>query len=291
MRHIRSASERVADYTIYAVLLLMGAVTIYPMAYVLSMSLSAPDAILRQEVWLYPIGFTVGSYRLIVENGQFWTSYYNTLWYAAVGTLINLALTLSAAYVLSSGTFFARRFFTVMFTVTMFFSGGIVPLFLQVNRLGLYNSRWAIVLPGAVSTWNLIIARAFFKTSIPDGIMESAKIDGANDIRILWRIVLPISKPIIAVLAIFYAVSHWNSWFPASLYLNTSSLHPLQIYLRKLLLTNESVFQGDVSMNMIAYMQQLKYSSIVVATLPILCVYPFFQKYFIKGIMVGSIKE
>ena len=291
MKIRRGPIDRLADALIYTVLALLCCLTVYPMLYVVSMSLSSPEAILAQSVWLYPIGFSVGSYQLIVETSLFWVSYANTLWYAIIGTLINLALTLSAAYVLSSNTFFAKRFFMIMFTVTMFFSGGIIPLFLQVNKLGLYNTRWAIVLPVAVSTWNLIIARTFFKTSIPDGMLESAKIDGANDIRILLLIVLPVSKPIIAVLAIFYAVTHWNSWFPASLYLNTAELHPLQLYLRKLLLGNDQAFQGEVTINLIAYMQQLKFSSIVVATLPILCVYPFFQKYFVQGIMLGSIKE
>jgi putative aldouronate transport system permease protein len=291
MKYARNPLSKLADALIYVFLALICAVTVYPIVYVLSMSLSGPEAILRQTVWLFPVGFSVGSYQLIVSNAMFWSSYANTLWYTAAGTLINLLITLPAAYALSNTGFFARRFFMIMFTVTMFFSGGMIPLFLQVNRLGLYNTRWAIILPVAVSTWNLIIARTYFKMSIPDGITESAKIDGANDILVLWKIVLPVSKPIIAVLTIFYAVAHWNSWFPASLYLNTAALHPLQLYLRKLLLSNDQVFQGEVTVNMIAYMQQLKYSSIVVATLPILCVYPFMQKYFIQGVMLGSLKE
>ena len=284
--------EKTADVIIYLLLFLICVITLYPMVYILSMSLSGPDAVLRQQVWLFPVGFSLGSYRLIMETHLFWQSYYNTLWYTTVGTLINLTLTLTAAYVLASRTFFAGRFFMIMFVITMFFSGGLIPLFLQVNNLGLHGTRWAIVLPVAVSTWNLIITRTFFRTSIPDGILESAKIDGANDILILLKIVLPVSTPIIAVLTIFYAVAHWNAWFSAAIFLHSADLHPLQLYLRRLLiLGGGGVFQGDITVELIAYIQQLRYSSIVVATLPILCVYPFFQKYFVKGVMLGSIKE
>jgi len=229
---------------------------------------------------------------MILDTPLFWTAYINTLWYTGVGTVIQLVVTIPAAFVLASNTFFARKFFMIMFTFTMFFTGTLIPVFIQVNRLGLYDTRWAIVLPVAVSTWNLIIARTFFKASIPDSIIESARIDGANDLIILLKIVLPVSKAIVAVLTIFYAVGHWNSWFTATLYLIRVEMHPLQLYLRKLLIAADSFFmEPDLSIFMLAILQQIKFSSIVVATVPILCVYPFFQKYFVKGVMLGSIKE
>ena len=292
MKIRRSFMDRTADVFIYTVLVFICLLTVYPMIYVASMSLSGPEAILKQEVWLFPIGFSLDSYRMIFETPLFWTSYLNTLWYTIIGTLINLLVTIPAAFVLSSNTFFARKFFMIMFTFTMFFTGTLIPVFIQVNKLGLYDTRWAIVLPVAVNTWNLIIARTFFKTTIPGAILESAKMDGANDITILLKVVLPISKALIAVLTIFYAVAHWNSWFTATLYLTRNELHPLQLYLRRILLTVQSAFiEPDMSLNMIAVLQQIKFSSIVVATLPILFVYPFFQKYFVQGVMLGSIKE
>ena len=181
----------------------------------------------------------------------------------------------------------------ILIVITMFFSGGLVPLFVLINRLGLYNTRWAIVLPVAVNTWNLIITRTYMQMAIHESLPESARIDGCNDIRILINIVIPIIKPIIAVLVIFYAVFHWNSWFTSTLFLSDIGLQPLQVFIRKLLLQGEisTVFMTDTTSEYLAFMAQLKYSTIVVATLPILCIYPFLQKYFVLGVMVGSIKE
>ena len=292
MKIKRSPLDISIDVLVYSFLAVIAFITIYPMIYVISMSLSGPHAVMRQEVWLYPVGFSIEAYRMIIYDRLFWTAYGNTLWYTGVGTLIQLLVTIPAAFVLASNTFFARRFFMIMFTFTMFFSGTLIPVFIQVNRLGLYDTRWAIVLPVAVGTWNLIIARTFFKTSIPSGIIDSARIDGANDVIILIKIVLPVSKAIVAVLAIFYAVGHWNSWFTATLYLTRANMHPLQLYLRQLLLMATQFFMDpDLSVYMLAVLQQIKYSSIVVATVPILFVYPFFQKYFVQGVMLGSIKE
>jgi putative aldouronate transport system permease protein len=281
------------DVLLAAALVGLSAVTLYPLVYVISMSVSGADAVVRQQVFLYPIGFSVGSYRLILANRQIWLSYYNTLWYTAVGTTINVVVTLMAAYALSRREFFARKPIMILVTVTMFFSGGLVPLFVLINGLGLYNTRWSIVLPVAVNTYNLIIARTYLHISIHDSIPESAKMDGCSDVTILWRIVLPVAQPIIAVLTIFYAVSHWNAWFGASLFLNDVGLHPLQLYLRKLLLQSEldSAVMMEMTTELTAYMQQLKYACIVVATLPILCVYPFLQRYFVQGVMLGAIKE
>lgn len=281
------------DISIELFLILASIFTLYPFIYIISMSVSQPNAVLAQEVWLLPKGFSLGSYHMVFENKEIWTSYENTIWYTLVGTTINVAFTLMGAYALSRKEFFARNAIMIYVAITMFFSGGLIPTFLLVNDLGLYNSRWAMVIPGAISAWNLIIARTYFQTSISDSLPESAKLDGATDLGIFLRIVLPLSAPIIAVLTVFYAVGHWNSWFSAMLYLGNSNLHPLQLFLRKILLMNSpDLLQGmEDAFERVAYAIQLKYASIVVATLPIICIYPFVQKYFVKGVMLGAIKE
>ncbi|MFY9176204.1 MAG: carbohydrate ABC transporter permease [Caldicoprobacterales bacterium] len=290
----KSIGSRIWDRVIEALLILISITTLYPFIYIISMSISSPDAVLAQEVWLLPKGFSLGSYNIVFENQEIWRSYGNTLWYTVVGTTINVVFTLMGAYALSRKEFFARDAVMIYIAITMFFSGGLIPTFILVNSLGLYNTRWAMVIPGAISAWNLIIARTYFQTSIPDSLPESAKIDGCTDIGIFIKIILPLSVPIVAVLIIFYAVGHWNAWFNALLYLSDSSLHPLQLFLRKILLMNspDMLQEGmEDAFERLAYTIQLKYSSIVVATLPIICVYPFVQKHFVKGVMLGAIKE
>ncbi len=284
---------KLSDFFIELLLIIGTLVTLYPFVYIISMSISEPNAVLAQEVWLMPKGFSLGSYNMVFENKEIWTSYGNTIWYTVVGTTINVVFTLMGAYALSRREFFARNSIMVYITITMFFSGGLIPTFLLVNNLGLYNSRWAMILPGAINTWNLIVARTYFQSSIPDSMPESAKLDGSTDIGIFLKIVLPLSTPIIAVLIVFYAVGHWNAWFNASLYLGDSSLHPLQLFLRKILLMNSpDLLEGmEDAFERVAYAIQLKYASIVVATLPIVCIYPFVQKYFVTGVMLGAIKE
>ncbi|HML45288.1 MAG TPA: carbohydrate ABC transporter permease, partial [Clostridia bacterium] len=226
----KTFASRAADVLIYGVGLAAILVTLIPFLHVVAMSLSDSLLVSKQEIYLIPRGVHLGAYRLVLENKLFWTSYRNTLWIVGVGTLVNLIMTLACAYPLSRRGFFLRRPVMLIITVTMFFSGGLVPMFIQINRLGLYNSRWALILPGAISTYNLIVCRTFFE-GIPDSLMESAKLDGANDLRILWSIVLPVSQAIIAVLVLFYAVGHWNSYFPAMLYLPNNKLQPVQVYL------------------------------------------------------------
>jgi len=280
------------DLVIAAILLFAAFICLYPYLYVFSMSISSPEAVLNREVWLLPKGFSVKAYLRIFENQDVWLSFYNTIWYTTVGTMINVSMTLIGAYVLSRKEFFLRNFLTIFMMITMFFSGGLIPLFLLIKNLHLYNTRWALVIPGAVSFFNVVIARTYIQTSIPEELLDAARIDGANDIRILFTIVVPLSKPIIAVLSIFSAVGHWNSYFPALLYLQDQRLHPLQLYLRKILILNDpSLVQaiGDV-VERTMYALQLKYAIIIVATLPILFIYPFFQKYFVKGILIGSLK-
>lgn len=278
---------------IVAVLLGLMAVTLYPIIYVVSMSISSPDAVLGRQVFLYPIGFSLESYKMVFENADIWRSYGNTIFYTVAGTAINLALTLSCAYAASRPDFVLRKPLMVFITITMMFNGGLIPSFLLVSQLRLYNTIWAILLPGAVSAWNLIIARNFFITTIPTALVESAKIDGAGEMTVFARIVLPLSGAIIAVMTLFYAVGHWNMWFKAMLYVSDLRLHPLQLFLRKILLLDSPEMLAGVedAFERVAYATQLKYAVIVVTTLPILCVYPFMIKYFTKGVMLGAVKE
>ena len=293
MRVRHGAAHRAGTVAIYIFLSLTAFITLYPFVYVFSMSISGPDAILKNQVWLWPVGFSLGSFKLIFANKGIFVSYFNTIWYAVVGTALGTTVTICAAYALSRREFFMRNAVMLYITVTMLFSGGLIPLFIIVSRMGLYNTRWAIVLPAVVVTYNMIVARTYFASSIPDSLPESAKMDGCTDIGILWRIVLPISKPIISVMVLFYAISRWNSYFPETIYLTKSELQPLQVYLRKILILNSQldIISGlEEDLSRLAYVLQIKYAMIVVAILPIICLYPFLQKYFVQGVMLGSIK-
>jgi putative aldouronate transport system permease protein len=268
-------------------------VTLYPFLYVISMSISSPEAVAAKQVFLWPVGFSTMAYERVFMNKQIWTAFYNSLWYTVVATAGNLVFTVLGAFPLSRPRFFARKFFTAVFVFTMFFWGGLVPFFIVVNKVGLYNSRWALVLPYLIETWNLVICRTFFQT-LPEELYESAKMDGASEIRLLWRITLPLSKQIIAVLALFYGISNWNGWFGAVLFLSNTKLHPIQVYLRSVLISGQSADsmmswaqQGRAAM--LTFMQ-LKYALIIVASVPIIVLYPFVQRYFEKGVLLGSLK-
>ncbi|MEG1687956.1 MAG: carbohydrate ABC transporter permease, partial [Angelakisella sp.] len=235
----------------------------------------------------------------VFADKQIFQAYYNTLWYTLVGTTINIIVTLPAAYALSRTKYCLKKPVMFFFSVTMFFSGGMVPSYLLIQNLHLYNTRWAMVLPGAISVFNLVMARTFFSSTIPDELAESAKIDGANDLQIFIKIVLPLSKAIIAVLVLYYGVGHWNAFFNALIYLRDQELAPLSIYLRRLLILGTTNYGSagisdfmmvDDQMAIMGITQRMKYCSIVVTMLPIMLVYPFFQKYFAKGVMVGSLK-
>jgi putative aldouronate transport system permease protein len=285
-------SDKIIDVIIHILLIFSAFITLYPFIYVLSMSISSPDEVMKQNIILFPKGFSIESYKIVFKNKMFWQSYYNTIWYTVVGTTINVVMTIIAAYPLSKKRFIHRNFFMLMISFTMFFGGGLIPLYILVSILGMYNTRWAIVIPGAVSAWYVIITRTFFQ-SIPESLEESAIIDGASDYKILTQIYLPLSKAILAVLVLFHAVGHWNSFFSAMIFLSDGSKQPLQIYLRRILIEVSAEIQRNLpgsSYERAAYGIQLKYSSIIVTILPIICVYPFLQKYFVKGVMIGSIK-
>ena len=287
-----NVSDRVFNGINYVLMLVISFLMLYPFVYTLSMSISSPIYAVQNEIVLLPKGFSTESYKLVFADEEVWQSYYNTLWYTCVGTLINVTLTIISAYPLSKKRFFLRNKLMVFVAITMFFSGGLIPSFILISQLGLYNTRWAIVLPGAISAWNLILARTFFE-SIPDSLEEAAILDGANQMKILIRVYIPLSMPIIAVLILFYAVGHWNSYFSALLYLPNKELQPVQLYLRKVLtMANNEIIGNQMAIGYersLATMQ-LKYTVVIVKILPIICVYQFLQRYFVKGIMIGAIK-
>ena len=269
------------------VLLLISAIMLYPVLYVIAASFSEETAILKGTVFLSRWGH-VKAYQKVFQYPLLWQSYGNTLLYTGLGTAINLVLTVFGAWALSQKKMVGRRFFTLMCTFTMFFGGGMIPTFLVVKELGLLNTIWGILLPSAVSTYNMILMRTFFR-QIPQSLVEAAELDGCRDFGVLFRIVLPLSLASLMTIGMFYAVAHWNSYFTAVLYLSKPELYPLQIILRQVVLMNEIVENASSTENVMA--EGIKYATIVVAMLPMLCIYPFVQRYFVKGVLVGSVKE
>jgi len=271
---------------------LVAFLTVYPMVYAFSMSISSPEAVLRRSVWFLPDGFSLGAYVLVFRDGTVLRAYYNTVLYTVLGTAINVVMTMLAAYPLSRKGFVLRRPLLMMIVLTMFFSGGLVPLFIVVSKLGLYNTIWAMVLPGAVSAWLVLVARTFL-SEIPESLVESARIDSAGEFLVLTRIIVPVSGPILATLTLFYAVGHWNDYFSALIFLKSGELAPLQVFLmRTLILMSQQFAQGvNTGIERSMAIEQFKFAAIVVSVLPILCIYPFLQRYFVKGVMVGSLKE
>lgn len=268
-------------------------VTLYPLLYVLFASLSDSAAMATYSGFLWrPLGFSTTAYVEVSKNKLIWSGYANTLFIVAVGTVLDLLMTGLGAYVLSRKSFYLRRPITLMIVFTMFFGGGMIPTYLLIKNLHLLDSLWSLILPGLVNTWNFLITRTYFE-GIPDSLEESAKLDGANDLVIFLRIFLPLSGPIIAVMALFYGVGHWNGWFNAMMYIQDRTKYPLQLILREILIANDtnSMMSGvvvDADRQQIG--ETIKYATIIVSTVPILCVYPFIQKYFVKGVMIGAIK-
>ncbi len=280
------------DIANYTLLLLLAVVTLYPILYVTFASISQPAQIAsnRSILW-HPLGFTMEAYALVLKNPNIASGYMNTLFIVAVGTTINLFMTSLLAYVLSRKNLLWNGILMGLVVFTMYFQGGLIPNFLLVKELGLRNSRFSVIIPMMINTMNLIIMRTSFQ-AIPDSLEESARIDGAGELRILFSVILPVSKALIAVIVLYYAVAHWNSWFYASLYLSDRAKYPLQVILREILIINDtSAMAMDSNPSSLAQLDViLKYATIVVATAPILVLYPFLQRYFIKGVMIGSLK-
>ncbi|WP_284644541.1 carbohydrate ABC transporter permease [Paenibacillus silviterrae] len=292
MREYPTFSERIFDAFNFIVLSLMILVTLYPIYYVAIASISNPTELMSHKgmIWL-PQGLSLQAYSMVFDNPMILKGYANTIFIVVVGLVFNLTLTAFGAYALSRKGLYYRKQLTLFIVFTMFFSGGLIPFYLTVKGLGLTNTIWALIIPQAINTFNLIIMRTSFQ-SIPDSLEESARIDGANDFTILFRIIIPISLPILAVMILYYGVSHWNSWFSAMIFLRDRELFPLQLILREILISGETagMVTGAEAGDMVMLAETLKYATIMIATLPILFVYPFLQKYFVKGALVGAIK-
>jgi len=287
----RSIGSRLFDILNIVFMVFVVFATLYPLYYIAIISLSGGNAVLRGEVRFFPVDFTLESYKLVMENASIPRSLLNSVLYTAVGTLVNLTFTALCAYPLSRPHFSGRKVFTLMVTITMLFSGGLIPLYLLVMKLGFLNTIWALVLPAAISPFNMFIMRTYFQ-GIPEEMYEAAIIDGANDLQILGRIVLPLAKPIMATLLLFYAVGHWNNYFDALIYLDEKSKFPIQLIMRGIVVLGrfEQTNAIDAASDFMIIEKTLKYATIMVSTLPILAVYPFVQKYFVKGVMIGAIK-
>ncbi|MDF2937469.1 MAG: sugar transporter permease [Paenibacillaceae bacterium] len=284
--------DKLFDVVIYGILIGLVIVTLYPLLYVIFASVSEAGALIAFKGILWkPLGFSLEAYRSVMNNPGILAGYRNTLFIVLAGVTLNLFMTSLGAYVLSRKNVMWNKVFMFMIVFTMFFHGGLVPLYLIVKNVGLLDSLWSTIIPFSMSTFNLIIMRTAF-LGIPDGLEESAKIDGANHFTILFRIILPLSMPVIAVMILYYAVDKWNGWFYASVFIKSRELFPLQLVLREILISNstDSMSTGASAADRHQIGETIKYATIVVATLPVLCIYPFVQRYFVKGVMVGSLK-
>ncbi|MFD0616963.1 carbohydrate ABC transporter permease [Paenibacillus sp. GCM10027629] len=282
-------------FGVFNTILMLGLcfVTLYPFVYVLFASFSDAAAFLQHRgLLLRPVGFNLDAYKAVFQNPMIISGYKNTLFYVTVGTAINLLMTAVGAYVLSRRNLFFRNFLMFAIVLTMVFHGGLIPTFMLINKLGMMNTPWALLIPSAISTFNLIIMRTAFQ-GIPVSLEESAKIDGAGELTILFRIIIPLSMPVMAVMILWYAVGHWNSYFSALVYLRDRTLYPLQLVLRDILIANstDSMSTGAAADDKYAIGETIKYATIIISTLPIICLYPFLQKYFVKGVLIGAIKE
>ena len=291
---LKTKSDIVFDVVNYSLLGILLLIVIYPLYYIVIASFSDPFAVVGGQMKLAPVGFNLNAYRMVMRFSSVWTGYRNTILYTVLGTSINLTMTVLAAYPLSRPDFVGRKLFTGIIAFTMFFSGGLIPTYLLVFNLGMLNTIWAMVIPNAVSVWYIIITRTFMQTSIPKELTDAAYIDGCGNTRALLSVVLPLSKPVLAVMVLFYSVAHWNAFFNALIYLSNYSLFPLQLVLREILVASrpsmEMLADMDSAASSVLLGESVKYALIIVATVPILTVYPFIQKYFVHGVMVGAIK-
>lgn len=270
---------------------------VYPLVFVISASISDPLAVSSGKMWLWPVDITFEGYRKILQNDSIWLGYRNTILYTAVGTLLHLFVLLPCAYALSRKELMGSKYILWFVLFTMMFSGGLIPTYLVIKNLGMFDTIWAIVIPGVVGAWSILVARTFFQSSIPDQLVEAAKIDGASDFYMFIKIVLPLSLPIIAVMALFHAVGLWNQYFNALIYLSDRDKYPLQLILREILVVNQAQLgegSGEQTESLIQQVRTgglIKYAVIIISSLPLLIVYPFLQRFFVQGVLIGSIKE
>ena len=289
----RSRADVIFDIFLYTIAGLLILVTLYPMYFILIASISNPSAVSSGDVTFYPIGFTLKGYAKLFDYRQLWIGYRNTIIYAVLGTICTLVVNIPTAYALSRKDLVGRRLFTLFFLIPMFFTGGLIPTFLTVKSFNLLDTVTVMVLPFSVITYYIIVARTFFSNSLPDGLWEAAQIDGCGNLRFFFQMVLPLSKAVISVIALWAAVGQWNSYFNALVYLRNPELQPLQIVLRNILINNQTIgamSTGSAAVEAKQLADLIKYAVIIVSSAPIMCMYPFVQKYFNQGVMIGALK-
>ena len=272
---------------------LVALIVLYPLYFIIIASISDPDAVLAGRVVLYPVDITFNGFAKILERTDVWTGYLNTIIYTVLTVVLSLLVTIPAGWALSRKTLPGKKWFMIFFIIPMFFGGGLIPFYNVMSSLGLVNTIWAVILPSILSVWTLFMAKTFFESSIPNGLIEAAKIDGAGQFRIFASVVIPLSKAVIAVMALYYAVGQWNSYFNAMIFLQDETKYPLQLVLKEILIASESTTggSGETILEQFRLSNQIKYVSVIVSSLPVLCLYPFVQKYFAQGVMIGSLKE
>lgn len=285
------SGDIIFETIIYAILTLACIAVLYPLILIVSQSFSDPFLVMRGEVKLLPKGYNFKTYQMVLQHSELWNSYKNTIIYTVIGTAVSVSATAVSAYPLSRRDLYGYKLFNLFAIVTMFISGGMIPLYLQVKNLQLINSMWSVILPSAISTFNLVVMKSFYSSSIPKEINDAAAIDGCNDIHFFIRIVLPLSSSIMAVMVLFYGVRQWNSWVSPLLYLLDRKKYPLQLILREILLQNQVSSMSDAALSdQVMIGETIKYAIMVVSTIPVLCLYPSLQKYFVKGVMMGALK-
>lgn len=281
-------------YLINAFLLgVVALIVLYPLYFIIIASISDPDAVLAGKVVLYPVDITFSGFQKIMERTDVWRGYLNTIIYTVITVVLSLVVTIPAGWALSRKTLPGKKFWMIYFIIPMFFGGGLIPFYNVMSSLKLVNTIWAIILPAILSVWNLFMTKTFFESSVPGGLIEAAKIDGAGHFRTFFLIVIPLAKAIMAVMALYYAVGQWNSYFNAMIFLQDEKLYPLQLVLKEILIASESTVggSGETILEQYRLANQLKYASVIVSSLPVLMLYPFVQKYFAQGAMIGSLKE
>lgn len=294
----QSKSDNIFDIVVFTILTIILLIVAYPLYFIIISSVSEPAAVAGGNVTWLPVGFTLDGYKAVFEEQQVMRGFFNSIFYTTVGVLINLGVTIPTAYALSREDFYGKKTVTIFYLITMFISGGLMPTYLVVQSLGMVDTMWALVVPGAISVYNMIIARTFFKTNLPKELLESAKLDGCGNTRFFVHIALPLSGPIIAILVLFYGIGHWNSYFSGLIYILDHDKFPLQLVLRNILINNslkqtqsvltEEALKEAERLNGIT--ELMKYSLIIVSSIPVLILYPFIQKHFVKGVMIGSVK-
>ncbi|WP_330698506.1 carbohydrate ABC transporter permease [Anaerocolumna sp. MB42-C2] len=294
VRMKKSPQDRFVDFCIYTIAVLMILAVIYPLWFIIIASFSNPADVAGGIVWLWPKKWVLDGYMELFRQSAIWRSYGNTVLYTAAGTLVALLVNLTAGYAMSRKDMAGRKWINYFYIIPMFISGGLIPIYLVVKQFNLLDTFWVMIVPFSVSIYNIIVARTFFSTSLPEGLWESAQIDGCGTIRYFFQFAIPLSKAIIAVIGLWTAVGIWNSWFNALIYLQSENLQPLQLLLRRILISNQSLLgaaTGEMASELRRLSDMMKYASIVISTIPIMCLYPFLQKYFNQGVMIGAIKE